>query len=43
MKKARQTIQQGNRFLFTTVPMEMILPEDEEVKKRITEMAIEKD
>lgn len=43
LKKVRQTIHQGNRFLFTTVPMEMILPEDEEVKKRIAEMGIEKD
>ena len=43
LKKSRQTIPQRNRFLFTTVPMEMTLPEDEEVKKRIAEMAIEKD
>ncbi len=43
LKKARQAIQQGNRFLFTPVPMEMSLPEDEEVKKWIAGAGIEKD
>lgn len=43
LKRLRDTNTQGNRFLFTLEPMEMSLPEDEEVKKWIAGAGIEKD
>jgi 2',3'-cyclic-nucleotide 2'-phosphodiesterase (5'-nucleotidase family) len=43
LRRAKESGLPGNRFLFTLVPMEVRLPEDEEVRKWAAEAGIEKD
>ena len=43
LKRAKEAGNQGNRFLFTLEPLENSLPENEEVKNRISRAGIDKD
>ena len=43
LKRAQSSASRGNRFLFTLEPMEVRLPEDEGVRKWISEAGIDKD
>jgi hypothetical protein len=44
LKRAKEANSQGgNRFLFTLEPLDKILPEDEEVRKWVSEAGIDKD
>jgi len=43
LRRAKESGPQGNRFLFALVPMEVRLPEDEEVRKWTAEAAMDKD